>query len=137
MSFESRGPLPDTQQAPVALVFDYEAAWITDIQPQGRDFSYVELAFRWYEGLRRLGLDIDIVPPGQPLQGYRAVVVPSLPHISEAALAAFQATEAPILFGPRSGSKTRHFAIPPELPPGPLQALLPLKVIQVASLGQA
>ena len=131
---ESRGPLPDTQQAPVALVFDYEAAWITDIQPQGRDFSYGELAFRWYEGLRRLGLDIDIVPPGQPLQGYRAVVVPSLPHISEAALAAFQATEAPILFGPRSGSKTRHFAIPPELPPGPLQALLPLKVIQVASL---
>ena len=91
-------------------------------------------AFRWYEGLRRLGLDIDIVPPGQPLQGYRAVVVPSLPHFSEAALAAFQATEAPILFGPRSGSKTRHFAYPGGTPAGPAASAPALKVIQVASL---
>jgi beta-galactosidase len=126
--------LPETRQAPVALVFDYEASWITEIQPQGRDFSYAELAFRWYEALRRFGLDIDIVPPGRPLHGYRAVVVPTLPHLSDAALAVFEATDAPILFGPRSGSKTRHFGIPLQLPPGPLQALLPLKIIQVSSL---
>jgi beta-galactosidase len=30
------GSLPDSRQAPVALVFDYEASWITRIQPQGR-----------------------------------------------------------------------------------------------------
>jgi beta-galactosidase len=128
------GPLGSVGQAPIALVFDYEASWITDIQPQGRDFSYIELTFRWYEALRRLGLDIDIVPPGVPLDGYHCVVVPSLPHVTEAALAAFQGSDAMILFGPRSGSKTGFFGIPPELPPGPLQALVPLKVTQVASL---
>ncbi|MET0529094.1 MAG: beta-galactosidase [Microvirga sp.] len=130
----SFGPLGAMRQAPIALVFDYEASWITDIQPQGRDFSYLELAFRWYEALRRLGLDIDIIPPGAPLDGYRGVVVPGLAHVTEGALSAFRRSDAMILFGPRSGSKTRHFGIPSELPPGPLQTLLPLKVTQVASL---
>jgi beta-galactosidase len=39
-----------------------------------------------------------------------------------------------VLFGPRSGSKTRYFAIPENLPPGPLASLIPIRVIEVASL---
>lgn len=128
------GALPASGQAPVALVFDYETSWITRIQPQGRDFRYTDLVFRWYEAIRRLGLDVDFVRPGASLAGYKAVVVPSLATVSEAALQAFAATDAIILFGPRTGSKTRDFAIPDELPPGPLQELLPVKVTQVASL---
>jgi len=128
------GALPASTQAPVALVFDYETSWITRIQPQGRDFRYTDLAFRWYEAIRRLGLDVDFVRPGASLAGYKAVVVPSLAHVSDAAVQAFAATDAIILFGPRTGSKTRDFAIPDELPPGALQELLPLKVTQVASL---
>ena len=126
--------LPVGQRAPVALVFDYEAAWIARIQPHGADFSYTELTFRWYEAVRRLGIDLDIVAAGAPLAGYKAVLVPTLPHVSDAALAAFRDYDGPILFGPRTGSKTRHFQIPDALPPGPLQELLPLKVVQVASL---
>jgi beta-galactosidase len=49
------GALPESQPAPVALVFDYEAVWISRIQPQGADFNQVELCFRWYEAVRRLG----------------------------------------------------------------------------------
>jgi beta-galactosidase len=126
--------LPASQRAPVALVFDYEAAWITRLQPHGADFRYGELAFRWYEAARRLGLDLDIVAPGTALSGYRAVLVPTLPYVSDAALAAVREYEGPILFGPRSGSKTRSFQIPHGLPPGPLQNLLPLRVTEVASL---
>ncbi len=126
--------LPDSARAPVALVFDYEAAWVTGIQPQGQDFAYTELCLRWYEAARRCGMDIDIVPPGAPLAGYSAVLTPCLPIISEAARAAYEAADGMLLFGPRTGSKTQAFAIPPELPPGPLQALLPMQVIQVASL---
>ena len=125
------GALPASRQAKVALVFDYEASWITRIQPQGRDFSYAELTYRWYEAARRLGVDVDIVPPGASLAGYATVLVPTLPHVSEQARAAFAAAEGTILFGPRTGSKTRSFQIPPELPPG---GLLPLRVTQVASL---
>ena len=128
------GSLPDTTPAPVALVFDYAASWVTRIQPQGRDFDLFELTLRWYQAVRRLGLDVDVVPPGASLAGYRLVLVPCLPIVGEAALAALAESTAVLLIGPRSGSKTRHFVIPEMLPPGPLQALLPIRVAQVASL---
>lgn len=124
------GPPPKA----VALLFSYEAAWVFETQPQGRDFSYLELVFAFYSALRRAGLDIDIVSPDAPLDGYAAVVAPSLPILDEALVARLAALDVPVLFGPRSGSKTRDFAIPAELPPGPLQALIPLKVTRVESL---
>jgi beta-galactosidase len=128
------GELPPMSRASVALVFDYEASWITRIQPQGADFLYEELAFRWYEAVRRHGLDVDILPPGANLAGYALVLVPTLPHVTEAALAAFAHAEGQVLFGPRSGSKTRNFSISDNLPPGPLASLIPLRVTEVASL---
>jgi len=131
---EAVGPLPAPERARAALVFDYEASWITRIQPHGQDFSYLELTFRWYEAARRLGLDLDIVAPGAALTAYDLVLVPTLPYVSEHALSAFRASTAVTVFGPRSGSKTRHFAIPEGLPPGPLRELLGLRVTQVASL---
>ena len=128
------GPLPPMAKASVALVYDYEAAWITRIQPQGADFNFAELTFRWYEAVRRLGLDVDIVRPGAPLAGYRLVLVPCMPFVSDAAAAAFQAADGLVLYGPRTGSKTRNFAIPPNLPPGPIAELTGVRVTQVASL---
>lgn len=130
----SIGPLPATRQARVAMVFDYESAWYLRVQPQGADFDYALLAYRWYEAVRRLGLDVDIVRPGATLAGYALVLVPSLVHVSEAALAAFKACDGVVLFGPRSGSKTRNFAIPQNLPPGPLAELIPFAVQEVSSL---
>ena len=128
------GDLPASGRAPVALVFDYEADWVCKIQPQGASFNYVELAFRWYEGVRRLGLDVDILRPGDNLNGYALVLAPSLPIVSEAAEAAFAAADGVVVFGPRSGSKTRQFSIPDGLPPGPLRSLIPMRVIEVASM---
>jgi beta-galactosidase len=128
------GTLPDTSPASVALVFDYAASWILRVQPQGQDFDYAELTYRWYEAARRLGLDVDIVRPGADLNAYKLVLVPSLPYISVEAAAAFERTNAQILFGPRSGSKTRTYAIPDNLPPGPLAALIPMRIREVASL---
>ncbi|HEY8383271.1 MAG TPA: beta-galactosidase [Microvirga sp.] len=128
------GDLPESHQAPVALVFDYEASWITRIQPQGQDFDYAVMTYRWYEAARRLGLDVDIVRPGAALAGYKLVLVPTLPHVSEAALAAFKAADGLVVFGPRSGSRTRSFAIPDGLPPGPLADLLDIRITQISSL---
>jgi beta-galactosidase len=121
-------------QAPVALVFDYEAAWMHAIQPQGRGFSYLALVFTWYTALRQRGVDIDIVPPERSLAGYRAVFVPSLPHISERALQSFASFDGLTMFGIRTGAKTQNFQIPANLPPGPLQSLLPIKISRVESL---
>jgi beta-galactosidase len=122
------------RSAPVALVFDYEAAWMHAIQPQGRNFSQLALVFTWYTALRRLGVDIDIVAPGADLGAYRAVFVPSLPYVNENAANVLAAFRGLTLFGIRSGAKTESFQIPGNLAPGPLQRLLPLKVARVESL---
>lgn len=121
-------------QAPVALVFDYASMWMTRIQPQGMSYDAFAQVYAWYGAARSLGLDVDIVPPGAPLAGYRLALVPVLTHVSDGALEAFRAFEGVTVFGPRSGSKTEHFRIPDALPPGPLQQLLPIKVARVESL---
>lgn len=131
--WQESAPRPQ-QNAPVALVFDYDAAWMHEVQPQGRSFSYLQLVFTWYTSLRRHGVDIDIVPPGADLSGYKAVFVPSLPHLNEASLNAFARCAGVTVFGIRTGAKTNSFQIPRNLPPGPLQKLLPVKVTRVESL---
>ena len=123
-----------SRAASVALVFSYEAAWVFETQPQGRSFDYLALGFAFYAALRRLALDVDIVAPDADLSGYRMIVVPSLPIIDDAFIAKIGNLGVPVLFGPRSGSKTHDFAIPDGLPLGPLQSLLPLQVTHVESL---
>jgi beta-galactosidase len=127
-------PVAKPQPAPVALLFSYEAQWMLDIQPQGEAFDPLRLAFQFYTALRALGLDVDILPPDADLEGYELVVAPSLPVLDDAFLDRLAARPGAMLFGPRSGSKTRDFQIPLELPPGRLQELLPLRVAAVESL---
>jgi beta-galactosidase len=121
-------------RAPAAIVFDYESAWIARIQPQGASFDYLTLVYNWYSELRRHGVDVDIVPPGAPLDGYRLAVVPMLAHIGEAAAKAFADFDGVALFGIRSGSKTESFQIPKNMPPDALQRLLSVRITRVESL---
>ena len=111
-------PDVDAGTADVALVFDYASAWAWETQPQGRDFDYFALCLAFYRGLRALGLNVDIVPPGTAdLSGWRVVLIPglfTLEPVLRAALAAFRGTA---ILGPRSNSKTAGFAIPVPLPP--------------------
>jgi beta-galactosidase len=127
-------PLQAVAKAPVALVFDYASKWMIDIQPQGSGFDYMALVFAWYGALRRLGLDVDIVPSTSRLDGYRMVAVPTLATFDGSFVERIRTCEAQVVFGPRTGAKTRDFAIPPQLPPGPLAELLPLRVWRVESL---
>jgi beta-galactosidase len=128
------GSLPTSRKADVAIVYDYEASWITRIQPQGRDFDFSELMFRWYEAVRRLGLDVDFLKPGATLTGYKLVLVPTMPYVGDEAERAFAAADGVVLYGPRTGSKTRHHAIPDGLPPGPIAHLVKVRVPEVSSL---
>ena len=123
-----------TRRAPVALVFDYVSHWAVEIQPQGRDFDPFTLVFTYYRALRRLGFDVDIVRPGASLEGYAMAVVPLVVIVSDAALAAFQAFDGPILFGARSGSRDADHRIPDGLAPGKLRALVDVTVERVESL---
>ncbi len=130
---ERIGPVAATQSQ-VALVFDYESEWVTTIQPQGRGFSALRLAFEFYTALRKLGLDIDIVSSKSDLAGYKLVVVPCQPIVSDAFAERLSQVDGAVILGPRTGSKTGEFAIPDALPPGNLQKLIPIKVTRVGSL---
>ncbi len=111
---------PDAGCAPgdVALVFDYESAWAWATQPQGADFDYFRLCFAWYRGLRRLGLNIDILPPDTTdLSRWKLVLAPGLFTLSEPLRAALPGCAGAVVFGPRANARTPDFAIPLPLPP--------------------
>jgi beta-galactosidase len=127
-------PEPATRPAPVALVFDYEALWALDTQPQGANYNGLQLAFECYSALRSLALDVDIVPASADLSTYRLVVLPAMPLVTPVLQAQLGACKAQVVLYPRTGSKLACFQIPPNLPPGELQRLIDLKVTRVESL---
>ena len=121
------------ERAEVALVFDYPSAWAWEVQPQGRDFSYFRLVFEAYRALRRLGLNIDILPPDVgDLSGYRLVLVPGVAMLSAPLLAALAGFDGTALVGPRCNAKTAEFATPVPLPPN--LPGLDARVVRVESL---
>ncbi|NRB36368.1 MAG: beta-galactosidase [Rhodobacteraceae bacterium] len=105
-------------QAPVALIFDYEADWAWSVQPHRVGLSYFQLVFDTYRALRRAGLSVDILPPtARDFRGYRAVLAPGLMHMADALKEALAGAEAQTILGPRSGARRENFAIPVPLPP--------------------
>ena len=129
----NKTPASKTEQADVALIFSYDAQWIFETHSQGAGWSYQKLCYEWYAALRIFGLNVDFVPPGRSLDGYKLIVAPSLPYVSNDALAALKKATGQILLGPRSGSKTESLQIPPNLAPGSLQELIPVKIIRSES----
>lgn len=112
--------MPDVGTAPgtVALVFDYESAWAWEVQPQGADFDYFRLCFAFYRAMRRLGLDVDVVPPSTAdLSPWRVVAIPGLATLPDALAGAIARHDGRVLVGPRTNAKTADFAIPVPLPP--------------------
>lgn len=105
-------------QAPVAIVFDYDAAWAWQVQPHGRGLEYFWLVFAHYKALRALGLSIDILPPStRDFAGYALVLVPGLMHMPEDLKTALAGADATVLVGPRSAARVGNMRIPTPLPP--------------------
>ena len=123
-----------TIQSPVALLFDYEAIWANQIQPQGRDYRGLELLIHFYSAARRLGLSVDVVHPSADLGGYQLILCPLQIFWPEGLSAKIKASGAACVLGPRAGSKTQDFQIPANLAPGLAQELIPLVVSRVESL---
>jgi beta-galactosidase len=117
-----------------ALVFAYDGQWVTEVQPHGAGCHAVWPAFHCYSALRRLGLNVDIVPPDAPIDDYPLVVIPCMPIVPEALARALQSYRGQLVIGPRTGSRTEEFAIPPVLPPGDLARLIGGRVTMSESL---
>jgi beta-galactosidase len=117
--------------ADVAIVFDYASQWAWEIQPQGQGFDYFRLVFEQYRALRRLGLNVDILPANTTDFGSRKlVVIPGLMAWNEGLRGAIERFDGQVIVGPRSGLKTPDMQIPPSLGPDVAGA----KTVRVASL---
>ncbi|MEO0390564.1 MAG: beta-galactosidase [Pseudomonadota bacterium] len=111
-------PEAGTLQAPVAILFDYDADFAWAVQPHGAGLSYFGLVFDLYRALRRAGQSIDILPTStSDFAGYAAVFTPGVMHMPHDLKAALTGSGAQIVFGPRSGARDAHMAIPVPLPP--------------------
>lgn len=128
--------LPETltEKARVALIVDYPSWWATMTQPQGADFDGFELTLAFYQALRQQGQSIDIVPTNGEFSNYALIIVPQVLFADETLVRRLSESGAEILIGPRFGSRTKDHAIPDNLPPGPLQAIVDCKVTRVESL---
>jgi len=105
-------------QAPVALIFDYNAEWMWTVQPHAAGARYFDLVLDTYRALRRAGLSIDIIPPrSEALAGYKAIFAPGLMHMDPALKQALEASDAEVVLGPRSAARDQDFCIPTPLPP--------------------
>ncbi len=105
-------------QAPVALIFDYDAdfAWAT--QPHGAGLSYFQLVFDVYKALRKLGLSIDILrPETRDYTGYKIVAAPGMIHVPNDLKTALANAEAQVVLGPRTAARDKDMVIPVPLPP--------------------
>lgn len=143
---ELAGNTTTEPQADVALVFDYTSNWVWAIEPYSGSWDpksasykdvalkYTDLVYTFYSSLRRLGLSVDIIDPYQSLDGYKMVVVPSMPIITNAFDTALVSYTGPVIFGPHTGSKDANFATVAGLNPGnnnTLNRRLPLRVTRV------
>ncbi len=121
-------------KARVAIVTSPESFWVSSIERQSQSYAFNDVQFDYYRALRSLGLGVDFITMRADPGDYALVVAPSLPVLEESFVDACAKAGSLVVFGPRSGAKTPEFQLPPELPPGPLQRLLPVRVLSVETL---
>jgi len=123
---------PAQTESDVAIIFDYESQWAWETQPQDKNFNYFRLILDVYSSLRKLGFNrIDILPPDTTDFGSRKTIfIPGLFAWPESLRKTMDEFEGQIIIGPRTGSRTKDFHIPADLPP----SLDGLKVTAVDTL---
>lgn len=71
--------LKDTAvKADVAILYDYETYWALQTQPAYEENKYHQVIGRYYQGLRRCGINVDMIRPGQDVSSYKLVLAPDL-----------------------------------------------------------
>ncbi len=118
-------------RATVAIRYSYDDLWALQIGPHRKDFLYQRLIFVWYAALRRLGVAVDLVPPGAPIDGYRMVIAPTA-HLIDAreaaGLEAFARAGGAVGVGVRSGAKNPDNSFTDRVLPGMLRDLIGAQV---------
>jgi beta-galactosidase len=124
--------------ARAAIAFDWPSWWAAELDSHPTDrLRYRQEALDWYTAFLDLGVRVDVVPVGAPLDGYDVVVAPIL-HVVPAALAARLATYVDdgghFVTTYFSGIVDQHDHVWLGGYPGPLRELLGIRVEEFAPL---
>ncbi|CAL9365417.1 Beta-galactosidase [Streptomyces sp. enrichment culture] len=115
-------------RADVALVFDYPSWWAAE--QDGRpteDLDYQSELLRWYRALWELGVTADVVCADTALDGYRAVIAPTLYSVTDAVaerITAAAEAGTSVLLTFLSGIVDEHDHVRPGGYPGAFRELL-------------
>ena len=107
--------LDKTEPSKIALIHDYQADWMSELDGQTEDFYYLRLILDIYRAVRQNGGSLDVVGVDDELAGYDLILLPSLLCVSDELLARIIASGARVLAGPRTGLKTQDFQLPETL----------------------
>lgn len=66
-----------TVRSDVAILYTYDNRWAMRIQPNARDFDYVEHILQYHRAFKRHGMNVDFVNMSESLDGYKVLVLPA------------------------------------------------------------
>jgi beta-galactosidase len=131
-----RGTQP---RAEVALLYNADDRWAIQYQPHHLEFDPLKHLQSFYAPLRARGVDVDIVHPDSPLEGYKLVIAPHLHTLNEARAAhleGFVRGGGHLVLGPRSGFKNADNALLESRQPAWLSSLLGVHVEEYYALAE-
>jgi len=132
---EVDGTAPRSQ---VAILYSYDQIWALQIQPQTPGFSFRLWVERYHEGLRRLGVGVDVVSTDADFSGYQLVICPPLYLLDDdlaKRLDRYVAAGGHLILSARSGVKDGHNIARVEPLPGPLGRLVGAAVEEYDAIG--
>lgn len=78
-ALEALGQIAGSQvKAEAAVIYDWDCRWAVEgsAGPRNCGMYYKESVEKSYNGLRRQGLNVDVISTDQPLEGYKLVIAP-------------------------------------------------------------
>lgn len=113
-----QSPTTDCEMADVAILFDYDAGFSWAALNHVKDGDYFELVYDHYRALRRLGINIDILPASQrDFSNYQCIIAPGLMHMDADLVSCLESSDALVIYGPATHSRTETLRIFHPLPP--------------------
>ncbi len=135
---QASGLLGSRVETKVGILMSWENFWALELMAgPTKDLKYQEQLLHYYEGLRRLGLNVDFLEPGSDLTLYRFLIAPSLYMIREEeakALEDWVATGGHLLLTYMSGVVDPNDNVWLGGYPGPLRKLAGIWVEEVDGL---
>jgi beta-galactosidase len=121
----------------VAVMQSYDTRFAFQVQPNNPRFEYKMHIFDLYRGFFYNNIPVDIVSEGDPLTGYKVVVVPAMYVLTEetaANLEKFAANGGIVVFTPRTGVKDNFNTVVDVKLPGLVSKMCGIEIDEYVSM---